>query len=323
VSDVPATPSPWHAGEVQMQRSAGMAERMAGSPRLAIRDSMPDQHRQFYAQLPFAVLAATNAEDEVWATVLYGDPGFASSPDPKVLQLSVSALDPWDPVLATLNDGSASALLGIELDTRRRNRVNGTVFARSDGGFSIRVEQAFGNCPQYIQARTPHFVRSSSVRLATPAQTKPALDERAHTLIARADTFFVSSFVTDEHGKRHVDVSHRGGRSGFVRVDADGSLTIPDFAGNLYFNTLGNFLVNPKAGLLFVDFETGDTLQLTGSVTIQFSANAEEPEMCFKGAQRFWRFFPKKVIFRAGLAELRWTLPENAWSPHTLRTGTW
>ena len=61
-----------------------------------------------------------------------------------------------------------------------------------------------------------------------------------------------------------ADISHRGGRPGFVRVDGD-VLTIPDFRGNRYFNTLGNLIAEPRASLLFVDFETGDLLQLQGS----------------------------------------------------------
>src|SRR3546814_14766932 len=64
-----------------------------------------------------------------------------------------------------------------------------------------------------------------------------------------------------------ADVSHRGGRPGFVRVTEDDGrsvLTIPDFSGNQFFNTLGNIAINPRAGLLFVDFATGDLLTLTG-----------------------------------------------------------
>jgi Pyridoxamine 5'-phosphate oxidase len=53
-----------------------------------------------------------------------------------------------------------------------------------------------------------------------------------------------------------------------VRIGPDGVMTIPDFAGNLFFNTLGNFLVNPKGGLVFPDWETGGLLQLTGDVEV-------------------------------------------------------
>ena len=83
-----------------------------------------------------------------------------------------------------------------------------------------------------------------------------------------------------------VDISHRGGGPGFVRVEGNG-LTIPDFQGNRYYNTLGNLLGEPRASLLFIDFETGDLLQLQGMVTIDWSAAATK---FVEGAERLWHF---------------------------------
>ena len=58
-------------------------------------------------------------------------------------------------------------------------------------------------------------------------------------------------------------MSHRGGKPGFVGVQGD-TLAIPDFRGNRFYNTLGNLLGDPRAGLLFVDFASGDILQIQG-----------------------------------------------------------
>lgn len=117
-----------------------------------------------------------------------------------------------------------------------------------------------------------------------------------------------------------MDVSHRGGRPGFVRIDADGALTVPDFNGNLFFNTLGNFVVNPRAGLLFVDHHTGAMLQVSGKVEIIL----DSPEIAgFEGAERLWRVFPEKVVWRPGVLPLRWTFAENGFSPDSLTTGIW
>ncbi|MDR5671235.1 pyridoxamine 5'-phosphate oxidase family protein, partial [Burkholderia cenocepacia] len=96
----------------------------------------------------------------------------------------------------------------------------------------------------------------------------------------------VASYVGDG-AERQVDVSHRGGKAGFVRIGDDGVLTIPDFAGNLFFATLGNFRVNPRAGIVFADFETGDVLQMTGEAEVDL----DSPEIAaFQGAERLWRF---------------------------------
>lgn len=304
--------SPWHAGERQLQVQVGVAERMEAFGRKVIRTWMPDQHRQFYEQLPFMLFGAVDADGRPWASVLEGEPGFAHSPEPTQLHFdSLPATD--DP--AQLQAGAAIGLLGIELHTRRRNRLNGHIGNLGSSGFDLTVDQSFGNCPQYIQLR--QFQR---VPLTDP-QTRRAehfdgLDDAAVALIETADTFFVASYV-DVDGERSVDVSHRGGQAGFVRVEGN-RLTIPDFAGNLHFNTLGNLLLNPRAGLLFIDFSTGDVLQLSGRTEVILDG----PQIAaFQGAERLWTFEVEKAVRRPGALALRWRF--DGMSPTSLLTGTW
>ncbi|MCY0107572.1 pyridoxamine 5'-phosphate oxidase family protein [Pseudomonas monsensis] len=304
--------SPWHAGERQLQEKVGVAARMEAFGRKVIRTWMPDQHREFYQQLPFMLFGAVDAEGRPWASVLEGAPGFARSPDPQHLRFSsLPAAD--DP--AQLADGEPVGLLGIELHTRRRNRLNGHVANLAPDGFELTVDQAFGNCPQYIQLR--QFQRVPLADPASrPARHLAALDDAAVALIASADTFFVASYV-DTDGQRAVDVSHRGGQPGFVRVEGN-RLTIPDFAGNLHFNTLGNLLLNPKAGLLFIDFSTGDVLQLSGRTEIIL----EGPQIeAFQGAERLWTFEVEKLVRRPAALALRWRF--DGMSPNSLLTGNW
>lgn len=312
-------PSPFHEGEVALQKTVGVAERMDAFGRRVIRDFMPDQHRDFYNQLPFVVLGSVDASGDAWVTLLSGRPGFMNSPDPKRLAFAAQ-LDPRDPATASLADGAAVGLLGIELHTRRRNRMNGTIRGLTGSGFEVAVEHSFGNCPQYIQLRDFTFVREPDDLSHVPAAEILDINApRVRAMIAAADTFFVSSYVEDAGG-RHVDASHRGGKAGFVRINADGSLTIPDFAGNLHFNTLGNFLLKPKAGLVFPDFATGDLLQLTGDAELLLES---EEIAAFQGAERLWTFRPRKVLLRAGALPLRFAMREDGWSPNSLMTGDW
>ncbi|WP_085655935.1 pyridoxamine 5'-phosphate oxidase family protein [Pseudomonas sp. B11(2017)] len=304
--------SPWHAGERQLQNHVGVAERMEAFGRKVIRTWMPDQHREFYRQLPFMLYGAVDGEGRPWASVLEGEPGFARSPDPEHLHfLGLPAAD--DP--AALQDGAAIGLLGIELHTRRRNRLNGRIGALGADGFEVTVEQSFGNCPQYIQLR--QFQRVPLTDPATrPATHLDALDDDARALIEGADTFFVASYV-EVDGQRSVDVSHRGGQAGFVRVQGN-RLTIPDFAGNLHFNTLGNLLLNPRAGLLFIDFSTGDLLQLSGRTEVIL----DDPQIAaFQGAERLWTFEVEKLVRRPAALALRWRF--EGMSPTSLLTGNW
>ncbi|MBY0240411.1 MAG: pyridoxamine 5'-phosphate oxidase family protein [Burkholderiaceae bacterium] len=307
-------PAPWHAGEVAMQRVEGVAERMDSVGRKVVRSYMPDQHRAFFAQLPFAVLGAVDGGGDVWATLRSGAPGFMQSPDPQTLALHLPPV-PDDPADAGLADGAAVGLLGMELHTRRRNRMNGVMRRGLDGVARIDVQQSFGNCPQYIQLRDFQLTNSAPA----PAQWLATLDDAATRLVMQADAFYVASYADLPDGQRQVDVSHRGGRPGFVRVGNDGALTVPEFAGNLFFNTLGNFVVNPRAGLVFVDVDSGDLLQMTGDVQLLDSL----PGRALQGAQRYWRFMPRKVVSRRRALGLRWSMPADGMSPAALRTGTW
>ncbi|GEL39511.1 pyridoxamine 5'-phosphate oxidase [Methylorubrum extorquens] len=295
-----AAASPWHQGEVAIQESVGMAGRMAELGPRVIRDHLTEQHRAFFPLLPFAVLGSVDGEGRPWATLREGEPGFLHAPDPFRLRVD-GRREPDDPADAGLEDGDGVALLGIELATRRRNRLNGTVERAGPEGFAIRVEQSFGNCPQYIHSR------HEGPRVGeTAARPRPVLsdglDPAARALVAAADTFFVASFVEDAGGQRQVDVSHRGGRSGFVRVGAEGGLTVPDYSGNRFFNTLGNLLANPRAGLVFPNFATGALLQMSGRTEIVLDPNEDER---IEGAERLWRFVPERVVFRPRALGLR------------------
>ena len=317
-SDLEDRPSPWHAGEKDLQQRVGVADRMAAVGRQVIRDFMPDQHRDFYRQLPFMLLGCVDAEGRPWASIVSGAPGFAFSPDPHLLRVD-NLPSEHDPVVASLVPGAAVGLLGIELHTRRRNRINGRVASVTAGGFSVRVEHAFGNCPKYIQRREPEWVAAPASSVTHQQQRLSALDDAARAAIRAADTFFVASYVdVDGDGaRRAVDVSHRGGQAGFVEVD-DQCLTIPDFAGNLFFNTLGNLLLKPRAGLLFIDFATGDLLHISGRTDIVFDG-AEVA--AFAGAERLWRVHVEAVVRRPGALAWRGGLRE--FSPNSLLTGSW
>lgn len=297
----PEDASPWHEGERAIQRSVGAEARMAATGPRVIRDHLIEQHRAFYPLLPFIVAGSVDRSGDVWATLLTGRPGFLSSPDPMTLGVA-AARDRADPADAGLEDGDAIALLGIELETRRRNRLNGALRRTGPESFEVAVEESFGNCPQFISPRVFRFVRDPAGRQSAPPERLPALDERARAMIARADTMFIASYV-DLDGRRRVDASHRGGRAGFVRLDGEGALVIPDFAGNRFFNTLGNIRSNPKAGVVFVDFESGDLLQLSGDAEVVLDG----PEISdFEGAERLVRLTPRRIVRRLDALPLRW-----------------
>src|SRR5690349_7256204 len=204
--------SPWHKGERALHERIGLADKLERAGRISLRDAMPDQHRVFFAQLPFILVGSVDDQGWPWASLLAGRPGFVSSPDPRRLDIDVMPV-PGDPLLAALKPGARIGVLGIELPTRRRNRMNGRVIAAGEAGFSIAVDLSFGNCPQYIHQRDYLAFRP----VATPRrETFQGLAADARTLIEISDTFFIASFAPGDGPNHGVDVSHRGGPAGFL-----------------------------------------------------------------------------------------------------------
>lgn len=312
--------SPFHAGELAVQERLGVRDKMDTFGRKVIRPFLPDQHREFYGQIPLIYAGHVDDEGQPWASVLVGGEGFIGSPDATTLVLDAKPFV-GDPLAAGLRKGRPLGLLGMIAADRRRNRVNGQITERDGDRFTFKVDQSFGNCPQYIQTRTLVWTRDPKTpNDAARVARSTGLDADASALIAAADTFFVataSAIAADATGANGVDVSHRGGKAGFVRVEGN-RLTIPDYPGNLHYNTLGNLEVEPRAGLVFYDDTSGDVLMLAGEAHVDWdSAEAA----AFRGAERLWHFDVRDVIRLPGALPFRWQFGE--FSPNALMTGDW
>ena len=294
-----------HSGERDVQLRAGVHERSAYVMQHVIRDVMPEQHAELFEKLPTLLVGSLDAQRRPWASVLAGRPGFVRAPDARhlVIRALPGAGDPL-----SLYVDQPLGLLGLEPHTRRRNRMNGTVVAIESRGFAVEVDQSFGNCPKYIQAREPRWVDRG---VAPAARIEHAqLSAEARRLVSQADTLFIASATPQARGHsgaEGVDTSHRGGLPGFVRAsdNAEGAtvLTIPDYRGNNFFNTLGNLAAHPYAGLLFIDPETGDLLHLTGTTEIVWGEQEGQREI---------RFTADEGRLRERALPLRWTAPESA-----------
>ena len=300
---------PFHDGERALQQRVGSRERLAATGHRMILDFMPEPHQEFFAQLPFVVLAWVDAYGQPWATLLAGPPGFVHSPDPHTLRfLALPAAH--DPLRALLQPGAPLGVLGIVAETRRRNRVNGVVTDVFDGGFAVRIQQSFGNCPKYIQPRRVRY-QAPAPGDAVAVVRQDGLDAAACQLIARSDTFFVASShpqAAAAHTQHQgVDASHRGGPPGFVRIQSSHELGVPDYLGNGFFNTLGNAHLEPRVGLLFVDFASTERLQVAARVVLnwgdlppQHAAHETGRSLHLKVEQTVW--------LRGGLS-LAWVNP--------------
>lgn len=289
--------STYHDGELAVQRQAGV-EGMARRVGLSIKDTMALPAQAFVRERPFVVVASTDTHGRVWASLLVGTPGFMEPVDERTLRIDAAAIA-GDPLVANLDTNSAVGLLLIDPATRRRMRVNGNALRQGNGTLLVTVQQAYANCPKYIQARDVMVV--SKAASTTPVVHRSTqLTPTQQDWIASADTFFIAT----AHPARGADVSHRGGNPGFVHVLGSHTLLFPDYAGNTMFQTLGNIQANPYAGLLFVNWSNGSLLQLTGSATIVWDTDVAAQ---FVGSERAVRVELSAAIELTEASSLRST----------------
>lgn len=289
----------FHPGELEVQNRAG-AQQEAGRNGAGIHAQIPLPAFYFLQQKQFVFAGFTDLSGNVWCSILTGKPGFlqASGTDTIIIQLSASA----DPLLIQQPGCEEDlGLLVIDFATRRRMRFNGR--AQLDGDrIVLRTREVFGNCPRYIQMRSIAETREI-VSLSDGSTTSETLAPAQVELIKKSDTFFIAT-AFKETG---ADVSHRGGMPGFVQVLSPSLLAWPDYDGNKMFQTLGNLSVNSAAGLTFLDFDSGETLQLTGTTEILWD---EEAIHNFAGAQRIIRFAIRHAIATRNAVPFTWKFLE-------------
>lgn len=253
----------FHRGELEVQRRAGVEAQAARLSGMLEPVELVGGIVTFFGDRTFAALTARDANGLLWVSPLVGPPGFLHVASPTMLEV-VTRLPEGDP-LHGLPVEQSIGMVVIEFAARRRVRVNGRLIYAGDH-LVVAVEQAFGNCPRYIQQRvlaieTLEDLPASGVRQGT------TLAESDVALIRQADTLILGTTNPD----RGSDASHRGGPPGFVRVDGN-ELWWPDYAGNNLFNSFGNLEVDPEAALLFPEFESSLTLQLSGIARVEWGA---------------------------------------------------
>ena len=272
--------NPFHQGELDLQCLAGEQLNAARLSQM-IQPVIPAAALKFVSQQSFIWIGIEDRDKMIWACVLTGSPGFMNTNSGELLEITLDENRPVpDHWFDMLEAGKFIGCLLIELETRRRLRVNGVIKTINKRQLHITVQHAYPNCPKYIRRRellgkpvlsTVNFINSGS-----------DLNEQLINIIRHSDTSFVASV-----GPNGADVSHRGGPSGFIRCESNTKITVPDYQGNGLFNSLGNFKVNPVGGILVVDFEKGYFLQLSGAINIVL--DTDYPNVATNGTHRYWQ----------------------------------
>lgn len=280
----------YHQGSLAVQARAGVreeAERVA----VVIGTGIKPVAAAFLGLQPMLVVGAADEDGRMWSSLITGRPGFLRATGAHSVAVAGRAPD-GDPLGGVLASGPLPVgTIALDPRTRRRMRLNGTARPTARG-LAIEAERVFANCPKYIRRR---FLEepAQDASAATDVRRGERLTPGQEAFISAADTFFIASAAP-----LGVDASHRGGEPGFVRVESPVSLAFDDYPGNAMFLTLGNLEKDPRAGLLFLDWATGATLQVTGAARTEFAGRD----------RRTVRFAITGVVEHPHASPLRWSL---------------
>ncbi len=300
---------PFHEGELEVQERVGVLHEGAESSQV-IQDSIIKGALRFVTQQSMAVLGSVDSSQNIWASVLVGQTGFMHADDERTVTFDLGnmARNPDDPFWENIASHPEVGMLVIEMASRRRLRVNGKITREGEESLRLLVNESYPNCPKYIQRRQVTANPTGTDESPTTSNSGEALGPEQREVITKADTLFVAS----AHSERGVDASHRGGNPGFVRIMDDRTLRIPDYEGNCMFNTLGNFSGHPHAGVIFLDFERQQTLQLTGRPEILW--DVDDPSNETGGTNRFWQLHLDRWVEIDHGHQLEWSFQD--YSPY-------
>jgi uncharacterized protein len=256
----------YHSGELHLQRLSGVTEIADKIAKMMIVDHLPEQHQLFFKLLNSLYIASVDESEKPWASIITGAPGFIHTVNEKHLHIQAQPVA-GDKLIENIANHKKIGLLGLEHHTRRRNRAAGELLKFNESGLHLKVNQAFGNCPKYIQARQAHIINARPSPSDNSKQIFKNMNYECQQLISQSDTFFIASYQPDKNHKG-ADISHRGGKPGFVQTPSNNTLIFDDFSGNNLYMTLGNLHNHPYAGLLFINYNNGDLWQIQCEASI-------------------------------------------------------
>jgi len=274
---------PFHEGEIDIQERTGERD-IAMMNSVAVKSEILGGALSFINRQPLIVVASEDSNGALWASMLFGKPGFMHAPSTRELHIDLtqSVGIESDPLLTNISSEPRVGTLLIELDTRRRLKINGRVSTHTEEQLLIAVEESFPLCPKYIQRRKVRLPEDKNAIGTTSLTRGVTLEAEEIALIKNSDTMFAATSNPDGN----LDISHRGGKQGFVSVVDGKQLRVPDFAGNSMFNSFGNLQLNDKTGVIILDFAARQSLQISGRAAVLL--DQEDPNGETGGTNRFW-----------------------------------
>ena len=285
----------YHAGQLAIQKITG-EEEIAKARIPMIETSLHERSIPFIEDQVLAFPGSEDSNGNIWISLLVGERGFISVPSLKEIKFDLSKVtsNRSDIFFKNIETKPTVGLLFHEAARRARYRAWGV--ARREGDqLSFDINMGYKSCPKHIQ-REVIEVPKNSKPISSEYQNGTTLGKSEQEWISNAHTFFIAT----QTKKGDVEASHKGGSPGFIEIQEDGILRVPDYFGNSIYSTLGNIYENPKAALLFINYKKGETLQITGTAELQFDQNSADDFYKSGETGRFWTFETKQWIRTKG-----------------------
>ncbi len=281
----------FHQGQLAVQKITGEQE-IAKMRIPMISSSLHPRSTAFIEHQVLAFLGSEDSNGALWLSLIVGEQGFITVPSLQEIKINLSKIrsNKEDIFFTNIKTNPTVGLLFHEAARRARYRAWGKV-NEIEGYLSFDIKMGYPSCPKHIQ-REVIEVSEKSTDLSPQYENGTILGESEKAWILSSHTFFIST----QTKKGDIESSHRGGNPGFIDILDNGLIRVPDYLGNSMFSTLGNIYENPKAALLFIDYDKGETLQLSGIAELQFNQNTEGDFHNSGETGRFWIFQTKKWL---------------------------
>ena len=250
----------FHEGEYHIQEIMGV-RKSSDTLSSMIKDNIPPIAAKFLKDLNFCIITISTKKDDLFTYTVYNHNNFIEVLNQSQITINLenhSYIPKKFYNIENINIG----MIGLNFEKAMRIRINGKGQIKSNKLY-FSIDEIYSNCPKYIKRRV--LQKNTKNLEKQTIQKEKILNEKIINIISNIDTFFIAT----SHKEKGLDVSHKGGEKGFLKVIQTHQLSFEDVPGNNLYNTIGNIYTNPNINIFFIDFKNNNTYHLKGIANIK------------------------------------------------------
>ncbi|WP_121626815.1 pyridoxamine 5'-phosphate oxidase family protein [Poseidonibacter antarcticus] len=250
----------FHEGEYHIQEIMGV-RKSSDTLSSMIKDNIPPIASKFLKDLNFCIITISTKKDDLFTYTVYNHNNFIEIVNQSQISINLenhSYIPKEFYNIKNINIG----MIGLNFEKAMRIRINGKGKIKSNKLY-LSIDEIYSNCPKHIKRRV--LQEDTKILENQTIQKGRKLNEEIINIISNIDTFFIAT----SHKEKGLDVSHKGGNKGFLKVLETNQLAFKDVPGNNLYNTIGNIYTNPNINIFFIDFKNYDTYHIKGIASIK------------------------------------------------------